>query len=524
MDQPPPPLPPFTLSNFSSLSPVGIRWDRPFSFSWGDLKITSEKASFVAKEKTLEATGSVRAALGGERVEGKNLKITGLDLVNRSLGKEGFGFFFSDAKLFSPVIHLTSDELRFSSETGAEARRLRFVPGAEPQGELELSADRVRSQPGSGRLYFDNATVRLLGNRLITLPHLAITPRYDRKGQEQSLVLPIIYRTSRISGVAAGVRLPFAPVGGAQGTFIAESTSLQGINALVTVRRELLGPPKSLEPEETSVFTGVRNGTQKERTFEERVRPFIIARPPTAADLSVRRYASGLSIPATLVPLPRQSTSSLTLDAAAESNREFVRRSALILRSRLPEATLTGRVPGARGEGGWLATLGGGPARERRLDGVSREVRADRLVATLGWEAPRVRLGRQGQAHVFLGQTEQYYARSHYSISELRFSTDYGFSLQTGLSGGLALRRAQGRSPFLFDTLEAVNEAQLRGQTQVGSLTVALLGRWDIQNRQLFDSELAVGWRGKTIEPRLTWRRQNQQVGFTISLPALAAL
>ena len=522
MDQPPPPLPPFTLSNFSSLSPVGIRWDRPFSFSWGDLKITSEKASFVAKEKTLAAAGRVQAMLGTERVEGTNLKITGLDLATKSLGKEGFGFFFSDAKLFSPVIHLAADELHFSSETGAEARRLRFVPGPEPKGEIELSADRVRSQPGSGRLYFENATVRLLGNRLITLPHLAITPRYDKKGQEQSLVLPIIYRTSRISGVAAGVRLPFAPVGGAQGTLIAESTSRQGVNALVTVRRELLGQAKSLEPEEVSVLTGVRNGTQKERTFEERVRPFIIARPPAAADLSARRYASGLSIPATLVPMPRQSTSSLTLDAAVESNREFVRRSALILRSRLPELKLTGRVPGARGEGGWLASLAGGPAREKQLDDVTKEVRSDRLIATLGWEAPRLRLGTQGQAHVFVGQTEQRYPHAHYSVSELRLSTDYGFSPQTGLSGGLALRKAQGKSPFLFDTLEAVNEAQLRGQTQVGSLTIALLGRWDIQSQQLFDSEVALGWRGKTIEPRLTWRRQNQQVGFTINLPALA--
>ena len=143
------------------------------------------------------------------------------------------------------------------------------------------------------------------------------------------------------------------------------------------------------------------------------------------------------------------------------------------------------------------------------------------LFRSLGWEAPRFRLGRQGQANVFLGQTEQRYPRAHYSISELRLSTDYGFSLQTGLSGGLALRRAKGQSPFLFDTLEAVNEAQLRGQTQVGSLTIALLGRWDIQSHQLFDSEVALGWRGKTIEPRLTWRRQNQQLGFTINLPAL---
>lgn len=520
MDQPP--LPPMSLTwKTVDTSGSNTLWNG-FSFVWGDLKLVSDKASYKLKDKTLEASGEVLASLGTERIEGKGLKITGLNLFTKSLDKEGFGFYFSDAKLFSPVLYIAGGELSFSSETGADVRRLLFVPGPVSRGEVELSAARVRSQPGSGRLYFEDATVRLLGNRLITLPRLSLRPQYDKKGSEKSLTLPILYRTSRVSGVAAGVRLPFAPVGGAPGTLLVESTSRQGWNALVTARRELRGQPSAPEPEGPSLLTGLRNATQKERTFEERVRPFIIARPSAAADLSVRRYAEGLSVAPTLSPLPHQSASSLALEAAVESNREFVRRDAFLLRSRLPELRLIGRVPGRGSEGGWLATLGGGPAREKLLDGSNKKVQADRLVATLGWEAPRLRLGKQGQTHVFLGQTEQHYPHAHYSISELRLATDYGFSLQTGLSGGLALRRAQGQSPFLFDTLEAVNEAQVRGQTQLGSITLALLGRWDLSNGQLFDKEVALGWRGKTIEPRLTWRSQNQQVGFTVSLPALA--
>ena len=523
MDQPPPPapLPPFVLSNFSSLSAKELRWDREFSFVWGDLKLLSGKASYVLKDKTLLAEGSVAAKLGTERVEGKDLKIRGLDLATRSVSKDGFGFYFTDAKLFSPVLYLAGEKLSVSSEAGAEALNLRFVPGPDPKGEIELSADRLRSQQGSGRLFFENATIRVLGNRLITLPHLGVTPRYDKKREEQSLVLPIIYRTSRVSGAVAGVRLPFAPVGGAPGTFIIESTTRQGINALVTARKELLGQPASPEPDDPNLFTGLRNATQKERSFEERIRPFIIARPPVAPDLSLRRYAQALSAPAVLDPLPTQSKPSLALEATIESNREFVRRAAFLLRSRLPEAVLTGRIPGSKSEGGWLATLGGGPAREKFLDGSGKQVQADRLIGSLGWEAPRLKLSDHSQAHALLRQTEQRYPHAHYSISELRLSTDYGFSPQTGLSGGLALRRAQGQSPFLFDTLEALSEAQLRGQTQVGSLTVALLGRWDLQTHQLFDQEIALGWRGKTVEPRLTWRSQNQQVGFTINLPAL---
>ena len=522
MDQPPPPLPPFVLSNFSSLSAKELLWERPFSFVWGDLMLSSEKARYAVKEKSLEATGAVLVKRGLERVEGKNLKITGLDLGKRSLDKSGFGFFFSEARLFSPRVYLAADELRFSSETGAEARRLLFVPGPDARGEVQLSADLVRSQAGTGRLSFENATVRLLGNRLITLRRLALTPKYTEKRRAQSLKLPIVYRTSRVSGVVAGVQLPFAPVAGSQGSFVIESTTRQGWNALITAQRELLGQPVAVEQEDPTLLTGLRNATQKERSFEERVRPFIFAPLPAAADLSLLSYASSLSVPPLLEPLPRQKKPTLALETTVEYNRELVRRDASLLRSYLPNIRLVGRVPGSKGSGGWLATLGGGHAEEKQLDGTGTHIRANRLVASLGWEAPRLRLGRQGQAHAFVGQTEQRYPESYYRISELRLSTDYGFSQDTGLSGSVSLRKAKGKSPFLFDTLEALDEAQLRGQTRVGSATFAILGRWDLRTHQLFDTEIAIGWRGKTIEPRLSWRSQNQQVGFTINFPALA--
>ena len=144
MDQPPPqpPLPPFVLSNPSQFSLIGdARWDRPFSFVWGDLKLASEKAHYVLKDKTLEATGSVLAKLGTERIEGKNLKITGLDLVKKSLDKEGFSFFFSDAKLFAPVIYLSGEELSFSSETGADVELVHCVgDGDDPPNAVHKRA------------------------------------------------------------------------------------------------------------------------------------------------------------------------------------------------------------------------------------------------------------------------------------------------------------------------------------------------------------------------------------------------
>lgn len=524
IDQPPqPPLPPlnYSASGGMSGSLAGSLLLKGLRIDWGALSLVAQKASYTVKTKTLAAEDDVRVSLGPERIEGKALTLTGLDMLTRTLDKSGYSFRFSEAQLFSSVLYIQSDELTFSSETGAEARRLRFVPGPAPRGEIELAADRVRSQPGSGRLYFENATVRLLGNRLITLRRLTVTPRYNKQGPQQSLDIPILYRTSRVSGVAAGVRLPFSPIHGAQGVFLAESTSRQGTNTLITVRSQLLGQPTAPPTESLSLFGRFNNLTKKELSFQERLRPLLTAPLSPKDDLSNQRYATGLSAPATLEPLARQARPSLTLDAAVESNREFVRRDGVLLRSRLPEAKLTGRVPGRGGQGGWLATLSGGPAREKRLDDTGELIQSDRFVASLGWEAPRVPLGAQGQLHAFVGQTEQRYPHSHYSISELRLATDYGFTPQTGLAGGLALRRAQGQSPFRFDTLEANNEAQLRGQTQLGSMTISLLGRWDLQSGQLFDREVALGWRGKTVEPRLTWRSQSQQIGFTLKLPAL---
>lgn len=521
MIDPPPPLPPIqtTWSQLSG-SLLSPQW-RGFKLQWGNLSLVSERAGYQAREKALTADGAVAVALGQERITGENLKVVGLDLLTRTMDKTGFSLTFSDAQLFSSALYLKSQSLSFSSEQGATAQQLRFVPGPAPHGELELSADRVRSQPGNGKLAFDNATIRLLGNRLVTIPHLSLTPRYDQRGSQQSLALPILYRTSRVSGVAAGVRLPFAPVGGVKGIVLVESTSRQGMNGLLTLHKELLEQPTPPRTENLSLLGRLNYLTQRDKSFEERVRPLLTTPTTPPLALGTRRWAESLSAPATLDPLPRQEKTSLALDVAVESNREFVRRTGFLLRSRLPELRLTGRIPGASGEGGWLASLAGGPAQEKRLDGVQGHITSDRFIASLGWEAPRLPLGNQGQVHAFLGQTEQRYPHSHYSISELRLVSDYGFTAQTGLSGGLALRRATGKSPFLFDTLEANNEAQLRGQTQLGSITVALLGRWDLRNGQLFDQELALGWRGKTIEPRLTWRKQNRQFGFTLSLPAL---
>jgi hypothetical protein len=89
--------------------------------------------------------------------------------------------------------------------------------------------------------------------------------------------------------------------------------------------------------------------------------------------------------------------------------------------------------------------------------------------------------------------------------------------------GANYIRRFTGGStPFAFDTVDTQNEARLRAQGSLGGrYTVAALARYDMDQRQFFDYEIAVALRLRCVEPRFTYRRLGQQIGFTITLPAL---
>jgi hypothetical protein len=57
-----------------------------------------------------------------------------------------------------------------------------------------------------------------------------------------------------------------------------------------------------------------------------------------------------------------------------------------------------------------------------------------------------------------------------------------------------------------------------------GKYTIASQIRYDLRQSRLFDTEIALAWRGKTIEPRISYRTQNSQFGFGVTLPRLSPI
>ena len=515
-----PPLPPYHLTyNFSRLylQEQKAVWDKnPFILHWGDLTISARQATFEGKTNTLSATGDIRVERGDERFTAESLQIQGLDLLGTKGDLNQFVLAVQKAQVSSPPFFLAGEDLVFRMTTGGEGRQLRFVPGTDGKGELALTADKIFALPSSNRLSFHNATIHLYGARLLTLRRLTLNPDATTKRQGLSLTMPLTFHSSRLSGATVGLRLPFSPVRGMKAVTIVESSSRQGVGTLFTLQKELL--QREGREEQPSLMNSLSAGKD---SATEKIREIITARTPPTYSLAEAGWRDLLATPPTVVRSDKGVLPHLRLEATLQSNREFVRRNAQMLLGRQPEVRLVGRVPQQGGDGGLVAEMGVGRFVETRFDQGRIGYREDRLQTRVGWEAPTFRFGETGRLRLNLTRTQQDYRASTYRIYEARLAGDYSFSQHSGIGAGVILRDISGHSPLLFDTVEAQNEGQIRGQTAFGPYLLGAVGRWDLKTRTLFDSEISLSLRGKTIEPRLSWRRQNQQFSFSVVFPAL---
>ena len=76
----------------------------------------------------------------------------------------------------------------------------------------------------------------------------------------------------------------------------------------------------------------------------------------------------------------------------------------------------------------------------------------------------------------------------------------------------------------MFDAVDTRNEVQASAQTPLGRnnrYTVAVLLRYDTNEKRLFDYELTLARRGRCIEPRLSYRKLGGQILFNVAFPGL---
>jgi len=86
---------------------------------------------------------------------------------------------------------------------------------------------------------------------------------------------------------------------------------------------------------------------------------------------------------------------------------------------------------------------------------------------------------------------------------------------------GYARASTRGASPFLTEQLRARRELSLRTEYRRGNLRLGALLKYDVENRDLYDVQLLVGWRDRCLEPYLFWRRTPSAVLIGVNLTTL---
>ena len=238
-------LPPFTLkfdrTEGAALSGAAqrARFIGKVVFTMGDLRLRADEMVFDPAAFSLEATGNVVLTRGDEVLRGDRF----------FLSSDESTFQADKGQVVSPPFFVSGKSItQKPGEIHATDARLALDP--EGKGELQFRASDVLIQ-GEGRTTLTNATIYLLGARLLTLKKITLEPTRGTSGGGGLLssgsgggppALPLVVRASGISGTAVGVNIPFGLPLHIAARIGAERTTKQGTNTTILLHRVLVSP------------------------------------------------------------------------------------------------------------------------------------------------------------------------------------------------------------------------------------------------------------------------------------------
>lgn len=506
------------------------------TLTYGDLRIQADTITYTSGILFIEAAGNVSVTRGDESLRGERFTF---------FGAEGT-FDAARAILVSPPFYIASDRF-IKGVDGTLIQRARFFSSPDGKGELSLSAREIEIQTAARRAILRDTTLRLFGIRLLTIRHVRLPLGTHNQGDRRDksrTSLPLTFRVSGVGGAAVGLKLPLLlddKTGGEYGVELAQRTPLQ---YFARVRRDLI-PGDSIGRERSqSAFFSLPGGMGTP-SYEglSPLRQLAIARPLPPAPDPILDYDSIL-VSQDPVELPAGALSrSLFIEVNASGNRDISsKRQGPLLLSRLPEVRLSGSFPlvGTIPHSASNASLRRFLQRPHLqitgegITGHYREQQIQRERQTINGGRTGISLGA-GTLPLLIGEhlllrpqvTANYFSYDTsgsptYRFVESRVTLDYLFYARTVIGGTYIRRDQSGTTPFTFDEVDTREEGQLRAQLALpgGKFTLASQLRYDIRQGRLFDTEIAVSWRGKTMEPRLSYRTQNKQLGFGVTLPS----
>ncbi len=514
-------------------------------FTIGDVRLQSDELTFDQSTFTLEATGNVVFTRGDEVLRGKRFILR---------GDEGT-FQADDGQVVTPPFFIAG---RVITQKPGEVRAqdARFAPDPEGKGELQFRASEIAIQSG-GKTTLRNATVRVLGLRLLTLRKITLEPRKNGSqgggilgggGGGGAPALPLSIRASGISGTAVGLNVPVNLPFQISAILGAERTTKQGNNFSLRMHRTLVAPQNDTSSRSLLPTPG---GIDKSVAGLSPLRQLLKARPTPLALDPVLDYESVLATGDRLTNPTRRGSRNVSLDFAYSTNREIgTRRQGPLLLSRKPEVVVSAEVPLARPferdannaeqrsylrkRLRFVASFEGGAGSydEVRLPSLLTPNRTtisrDRGYLQIGLGTLPYLLGSRVLVSASTTQWTSFYGSgTKYHYGESTVAGAYIFGIRRSVGASFIGRSQNGTSPFYFDQVDTQSEGQLRFQSPLpfagGRYTFGILGRYDLTQKRFFDTEIALAVKGRVLEPRFSYKTLNAQFGFSVAVPGFSS-
>ena len=514
-------------------------------FTMGDLRLRADEAVFDPAAFSLEATGNVVLTRGDEVLRGDRF----------FLSSDESTFQADKGQVVSPPFFISGKSItQKPGEIHATDARLALDP--EGKGELQFRASDVLIQ-GEGRTTLTNATIYLLGLRLLTLKKITLEPTRGTSGGGGLLssgsgggppALPLVVRASGISGTAVGVNIPFGLPLHIAARIGAERTTKQGTNTTILLHRVLVSPQTDTSSRSLLPTPG---GIDKSVAGLSPLRQLLKARPTPLGPDPVLDNESILFTRDLLANPTRRGVRNIALDFAYSNNREIgTRRQGPLLLSRQPELLFTVEVPLAkpfvrdadnaeqraylRKKLRFVASAEGGVGKYTEVR-LPTELVPNRVSVSRNRQYLLLGLGTLpylvGDRVLVAAQTAQWI--SHYSggetyrYGETTLSSDYVLGVRQVLGVSYIGRGVSGNPPFFFDQVDTQSEGQVRAQSPLpfggGRYTLGLLGRYDLSQKRFFDTEIALAIKGRVLEPRFSYKTLNAQIGLNIAIPGFSS-
>ncbi|MBC7805340.1 MAG: hypothetical protein H7145_04245, partial [Akkermansiaceae bacterium] len=424
------------------------------------------------------------------------------------------------------------------------------------RGELRLLAREVRFVEGS---YTELLDVRfyVYGQRVLTLPRYRILQRY---GPRQSDVpqIPLQIKVTRISGFAFGLGNTWTLARNATADAQVFFPTKNGPQYLLSANYDLLGtantpPPFLRRRGRDSIFNAAAQkqiGKEATEAGPSPLRRFLTVQPSPGKD-PVLDFEPLLGTPES-VSRPLEGSPRFASLSATFSGKEEVglKRQGNLLLARRPEARFVATLPlnridpndGAVFETNeaardylraprlaLLADVSVGNYRENRLtiaddsDDTPTTINANRTGGEVGVNVLPFLLGNNLLLRSHLSYRQfSYGGGDTYRVPEIGVAASYIFDRRTQIGGAVYRREPTGKTPFFFDQIDTRSEAQGLVQGRVSSrITAALLLRYDLEQARLFDYGVTVGIRGRSLEPRLGYRKLGGQFSLSFGLVGL---